>query len=325
MYNHGLIIWKFMPFHLWHLNLIHFGKQYCKNLTILVCSNKSEPIPWIIRFQWVYETFINDANINIIHFENTLPATSESSREISKIRSISLKEMFPDVDVFFSSEKYWDYVWEFINIDHKLYDINRNIENISGTQIREKPMLYRDFLTPIAKPYFVKKICISGTESTWKSTLTKILAKHYNTTYVPEMARYLVKHTENVTINDLNNIAILQAATCLEKQIDANKIIFCDTWLDITKSYCRFLFSKELQVDSRVENANIFDLHLFLESNCEYIQDWTRLSIAERNRLNTFHYNQIQQYNPKIVTRYSWQDRIHEAIDIIDNFINTYT
>lgn len=54
----------------------------------------------------------------------------------------------------------------------------------------------------------VKKIVVIGPESTGKSTLCKLLAKHYKTLWCPEFARdYLITNGTNYTYNDLLTIA----------------------------------------------------------------------------------------------------------------------
>ncbi len=48
-----------------------------------------------------------------------------------------------------------------------------------------------DFLAEAARPFFVAKICICGTESSGKSILTKFLAEHFKTNYVEECADFV--------------------------------------------------------------------------------------------------------------------------------------
>ena len=123
------------------------------------------------------------------------------------------KKHFPDIDIFFSSEKYGIYVAEFLKVQHIGFDMNRNTFPISSSQIRKRPSKYWNFIPAVAKPFFVKKIAIVGSESTGKSTLTEKLANHYNTQFVAEMARNIVCHSNDCTYEDLENIAVDQSAT----------------------------------------------------------------------------------------------------------------
>ena len=66
---------------------------------------------------------------------------------------------------------------------HISFDEQRNIYSISGSLIRESPFKYWDFISATAKPYFIKKIILLGSESTGKSFLTERLANFFNTEF----------------------------------------------------------------------------------------------------------------------------------------------
>lgn len=153
----------------------------------------------------------------------------------------------------------------------------------------------RDYLPDHVKGYFVKKICIVGSESTGKSTLTRLLAEKFTTVYVEEMARYIVSKTNEVIFEDLQAIANLHAQAITEKTMIANKLLFVDTDVNITQSYANYLFHKELKVDDRVQEANKFDLYLFLEPDCTFVQDGTRLEQDEREKLSESHKQQLRK------------------------------
>ena len=64
-----------------------------------------------------------------------------------------------------------------------------------------------------------KRIVILGPESTGKTTLSKELAQHYQTQWVPEFARnFLVTHGMNYDYDDLLTIARGQLASEIEIQ-----------------------------------------------------------------------------------------------------------
>lgn len=72
-YHHGVIIGKFMPFHVGHQGLIEFGAIRCNKLTVCVCSNKKEIIAGAIRYEWVKQTYNDRPDINVIHITEELP------------------------------------------------------------------------------------------------------------------------------------------------------------------------------------------------------------------------------------------------------------
>ena len=287
----GLVFGKFMPLHQGHLVLIDFALRNCDILYVVICYSDKEPISGEIRLQWVIQE-LKDLRVVPIPFyyvEHELPNTSESSPEISSKWASAFKKVLPDVDVLFTSEPYGEFVAGFMQIKHIEVDKKRIKSPITASQIRANPFKYWTYIANAARPYFVKKIAIVGTESTGKTVLSEKFARHYDSVFVPEMAREVVETTNQCTYDDLIRIAELHAKTILEKIPQANRLLFVDTDLVITKSYSHFLFNKELVVSNWIESANLFDLYLFMEPDCEFIQDGTRLSIKKRYELSGNH------------------------------------
>ena len=94
----------------------------------------------------------------------------------------------------------------------------------------------------------MKKVVIIGPESTGKSTLSEQLAKHYNTSWVPEYAReYLIQHGPGYTYDDLLTIAKGQAAleeNYINRAAPSSKVLFIDTDQYVMKVWCEFVFGK---------------------------------------------------------------------------------
>src|SRR5262249_22210098 len=162
-------------------------------------------------------------------------------------------------------EEYGEHVANYMGIAHVSFDKARLLNSVSGTDIRRDPFKYWDFISEEAKPYFVKKISILGSESTRKSTLTEKLAAHYNTAFVSEAGREVVEKTEKCRFDDLIQISEMHAKRISEQITQANKLLFIDTDINITRSYASFLFNKELAMPSWIEELNKADLYLFLE------------------------------------------------------------
>ncbi|NII24481.1 AAA family ATPase [Pseudoflavitalea sp. X16] len=317
----GLVLGKFMPLHAGHVALIHFALQHCDELVVMLCASDKEPISGTVRKSWMDETFRNDHRVQIalVEYDDAvLPNSSVASREISALWAAYIRDHFPGIGIFVSSEPYGDYVAEYLNIEHRCFDPERKRTPISASAILQDPFQQWSFIAEAARPYFVKKVCLSGSESTGKSTLTERLARHFNTAFVPEMAREVIETTEEVVYDDLLKIATLHATTINERVKQANKILLCDTDVNITKSYSRYLFKRELVVPGWIDAENRFDLHLFLATDCSYVQDGTRLSETERNVLSGYHERQLQESGIAYVTiRGNWEQRFERAKAVI--------
>jgi HTH-type transcriptional regulator, transcriptional repressor of NAD biosynthesis genes len=318
----GLVLGKFLPLHKGHIALVGFALHHCDRLIILLCASAKEPIAGATRKHWIMETFGADDRVAVTLFEyneEELPNTSVSSPAVSEKWARYIGQAFPGLDIFFSSEPYGKYVARFLNIEYKIFDQERKIVPISASAILYDPFKHWDFIAPAARPWFVKKICISGSESTGKSTLAEKLALHFNTSFVPEMAREVIGKTEEVVFDDLLKIATLHAKTIIEKTSQANKLLICDTDLNITKSYAEYLFNRQLDTPQWIDDANNFALHIFLETDCPYVQDGTRLSLAERNRLEAFHKKQLQTAGISYTQiNGSWEERFEKAKAMIE-------
>jgi HTH-type transcriptional repressor of NAD biosynthesis genes len=323
----GFVFGKFMPLHKGHLALIEFALKHCDHIYVVFCFTGNEPIDHLIRKQWLYQALENYPRAQLVSFgydEDTLPNSSVSSREVSQKWAVAFKALLPDVSIVFTSEPYGEYVSGFMGIQHMIFDQARKIVPVSATQIREKPFRFWNFIPEYIRYWFVKKVCLVGTESTGKSTLAKNMAAHFDTDYVPEMAREVIETTIECTYEDLYKIAELHARTILKKMLTANKLLFVDTDLTITRSYAAFLFNKDLIVEPWIEEANVFDLYLYLESDSEFVQDGTRLISSERNRLNDYHKSYFNKSGiSTIPVSGSWENRFKTGCEIVYTTFNS--
>jgi HTH-type transcriptional repressor of NAD biosynthesis genes len=310
-----------MPLHIGHIALIEFAARQCETLSVILCCCTGEQISGLIRKSWLEKELSRIGNTKLIYFEyndTELAGTSHSSREVSRAWAAILKELVPHAKQIFSSEPYGDYVAEYMGIQHVPFDIQRRTVPVSATLIRSSPAVHWKYIAPSARPYFVRKVALVGTESTGKSTLAARLAAHFDTAFVPEMARKIIEKTEECTYEDLEKIAELHAAAVSDQVLTANRFLFVDTELIVTKSYASYLFNRELHVPLAVEVANECDLYLFLEPDCAFIQDGTRLPEAERSLLSDHHRKTFARLGKELVSiSGSWEQRFEKSVKIV--------
>ncbi|MDF2191053.1 AAA family ATPase [Paraflavitalea sp. CAU 1676] len=317
MKKKGLVLGKFMPLHAGHLAMIDFALLYCEHLVVMLCASEKEQIGGQVRKGWLEESFGDNERVSVAlveYDEAVLPNSSVSSRSISALWANYIRNHFAGIEVFVSSEPYGDYVAEFLGIEHVCFDQARKQVPVAASSILRNPFEHWDLIAPAARPWFVKKICLSGSESTGKSTLAERLGNYFTTSFVPEMAREVIETTDEVVFEDLLKIATLHAATINEKVREANRILVCDTDVNITKSYSKYLFGRELVVPDWIEAANRFDLHIFLDTDCPHVQDGTRLQESERNALSRFHEQQLMDAGiPYVMVGGNWEERFERA------------
>ncbi|MES2730430.1 MAG: ATP-binding protein [Bacteroidota bacterium] len=109
----------------------------------------------------------------------------------------------------------------------------------------------------------IKRIAITGPESTGKSTLATQLAQHYQTIWVPEYARTYLSHlTRPYTLNDLVVIAQQQVALEKEALCKANQILICDTELLVMKVWSAHAFGQCPEWILQALDHQQYDLYL---------------------------------------------------------------
>lgn len=318
--KHGLVIGKFLPLHNGHEALIKFAKSNCDELIVLLGVTQGESIPGHLRYKWLWETFRSDPGIRIEYTDDPLPDAPVSSRDVSKTWADYLSKRFPETRIIFSSEQYGEYLAEYMGIEHRFFDIERIKIPVSGTIIRENPYAHWHYLSSSAKAHFVKKICVFGPESTGKTVLTERLAAHYKTEFVPEVARHIIDDEGGrVTYEIIEKIGPAHADAIIQKQRSAERFLFVDTDVEITRLFSEYYFGKVPQFPSWVDAANSFDLYLFLETDTPYIEDPQRDSehMREVFRNKLLEILQVKNADYEIITG-SWDERFEKAINAIE-------
>ena len=172
------------------------------------------------------------------------------------------------------------------------------------------------------------KIVLFGPESTGKTTLSKQLAEHYNTLWVPEYAReYLQdkwdKEQKTCEPKDLVPIAIGQME--LENRIasETEHLLICDTDLLETKVYSEVYylgFCDPLLEKYAVENT--YDLYFLTYIDTPWIADDLRDKPNERERMFKAFEAELIKYNrPYVLLKGNQDERFKEAKHHIDKLL----
>jgi HTH-type transcriptional repressor of NAD biosynthesis genes len=319
----GLVIGKFMPMTKGHIGLIEFGTQNCDKLIVGVCSHKNEPIDGQLRFNWVKKHFYNNSKVEVVHITNDdLPNSSVSDRYISKVWAEYLKGLFPEVNIIFASEKYGEYVAEYMDAEYMLFDVERKTIPISATMIRENPFSNWDYIPEGVRPFYTKKVCVFGPDSCGKSTLTIDLAKHYKTSFVPELARCMFDWS-GLLIHDLNMNQLEQFAKMQYEAVNsmthfANKILFCDSDNITTQIYSEVYCGYVTEDIKKYEIP--YDLFLFLDIDTPYIEEGQRNLAHRRKEMRQRFMQELDRRSIEyVVISGTWKERFDKAVKTIDN------
>lgn len=287
----GFVFGKFYPFHIGHQKMIEFALE--KGIvTVLVCAEEQEKIAGNIRKEWIRETFRNNKNLKVQVFkykENDFPNTSVSDWEVSKIWSQVFKEYFKNEDFLVTSEEYGEMLSMIMDIDHFMYDENRENIPISASEIRENLFENWNYLPLSVQKYFALQVVFLGTESTGKTFLVNKLSDYFKSNKVLEAGRDLISNSKEFDFNDLEKVYMEHTTRIENVNYQESFLTLIDTDIHITKSYSEFIFGKKLIVPEEICEKNKAQLYLYSTNDAEYIQDGTRLEIDDRNKLDESH------------------------------------
>ena len=297
----GVIIGKFLPLHLGHINFINRSSTMVDKLIVVICHSDRDRkicedsfIPEITlkdRLRWLHNIYYDLKHIEIRYLdESQIAAYPNGWKEFIDLLKITVPEK---IDYIFSSELEYDKFYKKLlpEAEHIIIDHKRKEKKISGTEIRKNPYKNWEFIPSIVRPFFVKKVVLIGTESCGKTTLTKFLAKAYNTSWAEEYGRnYIYEecggNEDNLQYNDYIKITMHQKKLEDDAIRHSNKIVFIDTEAIVTQFYCKLYEGKEDPAINEIIKRQNYDLWLYLESDVNWVEDGLRKNGSEENREN---------------------------------------
>lgn len=317
----GLVIGKFLPLHKGHVALITFAVRQCDELIVSMSFTKNDSIPSPVRLLWLKETFADSPHIKPEMVEDNFDDETLPLVDRTRIWADFIRKRFPPIDMIFSSEEYGDPLAKHLGCEHIPFDPLRNKFPVSASLIRKYPYRYWDFIPEAVKPYYVKKICLYGPESTGKSIMAIQLAEHYNTTYVPEVAReMLIKN--DFTIEDIIQIGHAHYNRIHEKLRTADKVLFCDTDAITTQIYSQHYLGTIPPVLYELEEKIRYDLYILFDIDVPWISDGLRDLPHLRKEMFARFKHELERRNiAYILVSGTWRERKNMITKAIDQML----
>lgn len=169
----------------------------------------------------------------------------------------------------------------------------------------------------------IRKIAIVGPESTGKSTISPMLAEHYETVWVPEYAReYCEKLSAPCTLED--EINMFRGQLELEKELlpKANKILICDTTFITVKIWSDQMFGKAPQevIDELAKHP--YDFYLLMNIDLPWQDDPLRDFPNMREHFMEVWHRELQELGAHYsVISGQAEERFQNAVRAIDEFL----
>lgn len=286
---------KFFPLHKGHLDLMIKASCMVDKLYVIMfhdekaerdlCKDakiKYEDLLPRKRMAWISKALKDIENVVIKEISKGYGSWEEEA--------IGVKEIIgKNPDVIFSSEPTYDNIFKklYPGVEHVVFD--RSIIPISATKIRlEGAYKHWDYLPKPVQESFVKKVAIIGTESSGKSTLTRNLAKAYNTEYVDEYGRTICEEfngCDGILPDEIYpTIAYGHKMKEYELTKRANKVLFIDSEAVITQFYSELYNGITQPVLDEIAKTQNYDLYIFLEPDVKWVDDGLRVHGSDKQR-----------------------------------------
>ena len=172
------------------------------------------------------------------------------------------------------------------------------------------------------------KVVLFGPESSGKTTLSKHLARYYNSVWVPEYAREYLQNKWNnerktCEISDLLPIAIgqMKLENDLAKKTDS--VLICDTDLLETKVYSEVYYSGICDpILEKYALENTYNLYFLTYIDTPWEADDLRDKPNERLRMFKAFEDVLIKYNrPYILLKGDRLERLQTAVEQIDKLL----
>ena len=316
----GLVIGKFYPPHRGHKFLIDTAAAHVDRLDVIVCGRPHERPAAGVRAKWLKE----------IHPEaNVIRVKDPGHDDDSKFWAEYTREILGTApDVVFTSERYGDDYARHLGARHVCVDLDRTTFPVSGSAVRENPRKYWDFLEPCVRAFYAARVCVVGAESTGTTTLTKALAEHYKTVWVPEYGRLYTERLKEGGINtftyhwrsdELVHIARQQQVDEDNFAREANRILFCDTDALATAIWHqRYVGTWSAEVD-KIAGKRHYDLYLLTNCDIPFEQDGLRDGQHIRQWMTQRFTEELTKRGlPWVLVKGSREERLTKAIEEIE-------
>lgn len=350
--------------HQGHLDLIMRAKKENDICYVIVCGYDNEPranetgLTLNRRFSLIKQMFKDDEQIRVIQVNDTKLGIDESMSESNwDIWLRCVEEQIEKFNQYVEdSIKYTWYVGEesyvkSLNkrkynpkcsndanrscyIDKVVY-VDRGINPISATMIRENPIKYWNKIAWPFRAYFSTNILITGTASEGKSTLTRDIANYFGIPYSEEYGRtymeFYGKDDTDLIINDFQEFLIEQRRDTKSKIESPGNcgVVISDTDNIVTLMYAQ-AYVEDNDIDLTPEDYktleqlawNIkrgiqWDKIFLLPPKNTFVDDGSRYMVQSSMEERIKNYNRLV----KLLKVFGWWDKV-EVIkgDYLENF-----
>lgn len=233
-----------------HANLIRFALEICQDVDVVISTRSFEPEIVKNRVRWFRNEFDGCGTVSFYeHADDTAPQNPEDHPDFwnwwqNAVSDITGRRWY---DAVIASEQYGVNLAEVFDAKFVPFDMCRDIDNFSGTDVRKNILTNWDKIMPTAQKHLMSRFVLFGQESVGKSTIARRLCGHRGIKSYPEYARqYLEAVGEELSREKMLDITRGQLAyqQMSGQEENCHSVIF-DTDLFSTIGYYEIMNHKE--------------------------------------------------------------------------------
>ncbi len=342
MYKTGVYFGRFCPPHRGHLYQMIEASTKCEKLIVVISDNEQETrdicrqaclptITYQLRKQWISQQVQDMEHIVVrVLNESSIPRYPSGWA----LWCQEMRKVVPEkIDAFFAGDQDFLAMLEqyFPEAAVEIFDPKRTRYPISATDIRHNILGNWDYILGSARPFFAKKVLIAGTESCGKTTLTKCMAKLYNTSWSEEVGRYYARdylgNDETIfTDTDFSRIAHLQYEQDYHALRSANRVCFFDTDATYTDYFSELYLGHRNPLVEAYIDASRYDMLLYLLPDVRWVDDGQRLNGNQALRMDLSE-RLLDMYKANgfldkiVVLGGNYDQRLTRAIELVDQLM----
>jgi NadR type nicotinamide-nucleotide adenylyltransferase len=282
----ALTLGKFAPLHKGHQYLIETALKETDHLIVVIYeSAEVTDVPLNIRASWIRKLY---PKVEVIEGWNG-PSVMGDTPEIKAIQENYILGLLNGRKIthFYSSEFYGDHMSKALGAVNRQVDADRAAFPVSGTDIRQNPYLYRQYLSHVVYRDLITNIVFLGAPSSGKTTIAAQLAKEFNTIWMPEYGReYWERNQVNrrLTLDQLLEIAESHLQREDKAIQEANHYLFTDTNAITTYMFSLYYHGKTHEKLSNLAQLaeNRYDIVFLCDTDIPYDDTWDRSGDVNR-------------------------------------------